>query len=401
MILRVPSYYGSFRCAAGRCEDSCCIGWEIDIDYDTYTYYKNVGGAFGERLQTCMADGEEHSFRLRENGWCPFLNEDKLCDICLTLGEEALSVVCTEYPRFTLEYENVREKMLCLSCAEAARLVFSTDEKMTWVEQELMDAYDMDGDAGEASSEPFYDEPPADEENPFLAVRLEEIRSCAVKILQDRRKPVFVRAAEYLSYCEHMQRELAEAPDPAVRERHTKDRTTGGQDFHEWCGSEGEPDSYAAGAAYFDFLERLKRFGRLEPLNQEWTDEIRRLGTFYSQDNYLSCQKHFLAARQGREYEYEHLLVYFTFRYFMRAFYDCDILKKAQFAAAGVLMIRDMDAMRYFTGNRRFLVQDRINTARIFAKEVEHSEENMEMLADDFQFEAVFSPQRLKRQLLL
>ena len=73
MILRVPSYYKTFQCIADKCEHSCCIGWEIDIDDDSYDYYMGIEGAFGERLkeQTVTGDGE-HSFVLRKNGWCPF-----------------------------------------------------------------------------------------------------------------------------------------------------------------------------------------------------------------------------------------------------------------------------------------------------------------------------------------
>ena len=66
MILRVPSYYKTFQCIADKCEHSCCIGWEIDIDEDSYDYYMGIEGAFGERLkeQTVTEDGE-HSFVLR------------------------------------------------------------------------------------------------------------------------------------------------------------------------------------------------------------------------------------------------------------------------------------------------------------------------------------------------
>ena len=51
MILRVPSYYKTFQCIADKCEHSCCIGWEIDIDEDSYDYYMGIEGAFGERLK--------------------------------------------------------------------------------------------------------------------------------------------------------------------------------------------------------------------------------------------------------------------------------------------------------------------------------------------------------------
>ena len=35
MILRYPSYYDKFRCIAGACPNTCCAGWEIDIDDET------------------------------------------------------------------------------------------------------------------------------------------------------------------------------------------------------------------------------------------------------------------------------------------------------------------------------------------------------------------------------
>ena len=42
MKLYAPSYYKSFKCIADKCRHSCCIGWEIDIDDDTFEYYKTV-----------------------------------------------------------------------------------------------------------------------------------------------------------------------------------------------------------------------------------------------------------------------------------------------------------------------------------------------------------------------
>ena len=38
MIVRVPDYFKEFSCIAGACKDSCCLGWEIDIDEDSYEY---------------------------------------------------------------------------------------------------------------------------------------------------------------------------------------------------------------------------------------------------------------------------------------------------------------------------------------------------------------------------
>ncbi|MBR4077900.1 MAG: hypothetical protein IKK17_04775, partial [Oscillospiraceae bacterium] len=50
MKLMAPDYYPQFRCIAGACKHSCCIGWEIDIDEDTLETYKSMDGEIGKRL---------------------------------------------------------------------------------------------------------------------------------------------------------------------------------------------------------------------------------------------------------------------------------------------------------------------------------------------------------------
>ena len=63
MILRVPEYYEKFSCIASRCKDSCCAGWEIDIDEDSYAYPFNI-----EQIRNdCIALGKSFGFVLNES----------------------------------------------------------------------------------------------------------------------------------------------------------------------------------------------------------------------------------------------------------------------------------------------------------------------------------------------
>lgn len=32
MKIRVPEYYKDFACIGGTCIDTCCAGWEVDVD---------------------------------------------------------------------------------------------------------------------------------------------------------------------------------------------------------------------------------------------------------------------------------------------------------------------------------------------------------------------------------
>ena len=63
MLFVFPDYYKKFKCIKSECRHNCCIGWEIDIDPDTYSFYRSVGNIFDENIST---DGEPH-FILGEN----------------------------------------------------------------------------------------------------------------------------------------------------------------------------------------------------------------------------------------------------------------------------------------------------------------------------------------------
>ena len=126
MKLIVPDYYDDFICIADRCKHSCCIGWEIDIDDETLEKYQKLKGDFGKRLNAGIETGECGAhFRLGENERCPFLNEKGLCDIILTVGEEYLSQICTDHPRYCSFYSDRTEIGLGLCCEEAARMILS------------------------------------------------------------------------------------------------------------------------------------------------------------------------------------------------------------------------------------------------------------------------------------
>ena len=130
MKLIAPDYYENFACIADRCMHSCCIGWEIDIDEETLADYQSVEGAFGERLRAGIEIREDGAcFRLGENERCPFLNENGLCDIILNIGEERLSQICTDHPRFCSFYGDRTEIGLGLCCEEAGRIILSQKEK--------------------------------------------------------------------------------------------------------------------------------------------------------------------------------------------------------------------------------------------------------------------------------
>ena len=80
MLTVYPDYYPAFRCIAGDCKHSCCIGWEIDIDEESLAKYRAMPGALGTRLRQNISAGDPPHFVLGEGERCPFLNQCGLCD---------------------------------------------------------------------------------------------------------------------------------------------------------------------------------------------------------------------------------------------------------------------------------------------------------------------------------
>lgn len=130
MKIYTPNYYKNFKCIAGKCNHNCCIGWEIDIDEDTYEYYQSIHGRFGNKLKKDIILNDDCAcFRLDGKGRCAFLNKNNLCDIILKLGEDALCQICSDHPRFRNFYVDATEIGLGLCCEEAGRLILGQKEK--------------------------------------------------------------------------------------------------------------------------------------------------------------------------------------------------------------------------------------------------------------------------------
>lgn len=179
MKLIAPDYYPAFSCIADKCRHSCCIGWEIDVDSDTYEYYKQINSDFGKRLMCGIdADGETPHFILSHDERCPFLNSRNLCDIITNLGEEALCQICSDHPRYRSFFSDRTEIGLGLCCEAAGKIILTHQAKMYLIQLE---------DDGE-------DEFIFDDEQAFF-----NLRNRIFDILQNRNLPVKMRIENMLA----------------------------------------------------------------------------------------------------------------------------------------------------------------------------------------------------------
>ncbi len=385
MILRVPEYYDEFSCIASRCKDSCCAGWEIDIDDESYEYYRSVEGAFGDRLRESMFVAEDGGYRFKLKGpkRCAMLNDNNLCDLYTALGEEALCEVCTEYPRFSLVYGQVEQKALSLSCEEVGRILFGRTEP-----EQLIDI-ELPGDCED------------DEEDPQYVAFMEWVQKEAVAILQNRELSITERTREFLAWCDRVQTIInySQAKDDLSILEAWKNQDAD-REIREWeqKNIEGK-EKPARNLSYEDFCDRFEIFLDMEELDEEWINTKAEFEQIYHEDTYERLLLAYLNSKDYSELGYEHLLVYFVYRYLMNAVYDYDILSYAKMIVVATLVVRDMDAARFQRNGGSFTMFDRIDVARIFSKEVEHSEGNAEDLKEMCMMEEIASVDALYRQL--
>lgn len=132
-----PEYYDDFRCVADECRHSCCVGWEIEIDPDSLERFYAIGGRLGKKLRDCIATEPEPHFILDRDERCPFLNESGLCELILERGEDVLSDICAEHPRFYNEFSARTEYGVGMCCEAATKLLLEHEGVVSLICEEL------------------------------------------------------------------------------------------------------------------------------------------------------------------------------------------------------------------------------------------------------------------------
>ena len=185
--MRYPLYFKEFKCIGGICEDSCCIGWDVDIDKSTFKEYfkvqdKDMKKMFQKNVynnNNCDYDEVDYGkVKLKVGKRCPFLDEENYCVIHSKLGEGYLSNVCTSFPRITNKIDGYYEMSLDVACPEAARIILLKKDEIEFSEsEEILGKHILSSDI----------DTKAKEFNNLPIKYLKEIRSLSIKIIKNRK----------------------------------------------------------------------------------------------------------------------------------------------------------------------------------------------------------------------
>lgn len=384
MKIRVPEYFKDFKCIASKCEDTCCAGWGIVIDDATYARYKNVQGEFGDRLRSeIVHEAGENIFVLKGNN-CPFLNEEKTCDIYINIGEENLCYTCQQYPRYTEEFGSLREIGISLSCPEAARIMLNNSKK---VEFELSENNEVVSSYNDINAQLF--------------IELLQSRKIIMDIIQDRTIDLRKRAALALLFVDEIQEKIDESEIKEIKSVREKYLDKG---FLEELINELEEYKDNEGAKYDNMHEYFKVFKDLKHITPDdplgLNDALRYFWqTDEDEELYIIKHRQFEEYYNDKLYKFENILVYFVFRYFMKAVFDYDVLAKIKTALVSYMVIRELAVVRYIENNE-FTDEDMVDIAHTYSKDIEHLEENIEALAELFETNDVFDIEEMVMALM-
>jgi lysine-N-methylase len=395
MKVMTPHYYKDFRCIAGACTDTCCAGWDVDVDKNSYKYYKTVKGAFGKRLKSVMVPSQdgECTFTLKEGGRCPFLNDDNLCDLYIELGEDKLCETCAEFPRFINDYGNIREIGIAPSCKTAGELMFSYKDELTFdtVEDNSLTPEPNDIDA-------------------YTYMQLRQARIVAFGIISDRDISIFERLMLYLNYAKRIQKHLDAERDELIA---GVAKRFCGPDYREKLLDKLKsrdtvlPDKLQDGDIVKSTPEVRKLYGNrlikglrhffddfkgMEVINPDWNIHVARVRQFLdglADDSELAAvMKDYHAGSEAFAHEYEQLAMYYVYRYMLDAVNDYDVLLKAKNAVIGILAVDIMAAANRAAGQQSdFRKPDftmRVDIAHLYSRQFEHSYYNYEVYREYF-----------------
>ncbi|MGG7059743.1 flagellin lysine-N-methylase [Clostridium tertium] len=379
MKIRTPDYFNEFKCIADRCEDTCCAGWGIVIDDESYKKYLSTKGKLGEELRSKIINDDGDNIFVLKGDRCSFLNESNLCDIYSNLGSDGLCYTCRQYPRYLEEFGNLREVGISLSCPEAARIILSKNDKMKFNLSENNEEVNSYNDI-----------------NPNIYINLMQSRKIVLDILQDRKMELRDRCTLVLTFANEIQEKIDSNDINSIKDINKKYLD---KDFLYKFIISFQEFNNKLDQKYLNIYEIINIFIDLKHLKPNDILGLENSLRYFWQNEedikvYQDLNNSFNEYYKDNEYQFEQILIYYVFRYFMKSVFDYDVLAKIKFALISFIVIRELSIIRYLE-NKKFLDEDMVDIAHIYSRDIEHLEENIEVLEELFETRIEFSVENL------
>ncbi len=319
-----PEFFDSFVCKADKCTDTCCAGWEIIVDDDTYSKYQKIGkNDFAHISEGIISDSEGNCiFRIKECDRCWFLKDDGFCDIYSRYGEDALCYICREHPRFYNWYDNAIESGLGLCCEKVCEMLFNADTRFSLTS------------SGEKADDDYF--------------TLFDLREKCFLLLKDDKHEFEVRISELLDFAVNTESEL----------------------FGYDCKRVYAEDNQML------FEDIVELFSKTEAINQDWTELVDDIKNNIAEITAISVKTHFNII------DYEKFISYIIYRNLIESAFNSGFVNGIAFAVASLVFLHICDCYTLLVKGE-FSDIDRINNVKMWSKQIEYCEENIDLLNSD------------------
>ncbi len=361
MIHRKQSGYDAFKCIADKCPKSCCEGWQIMIDDESIDRYQNESGHFGQRLLESI-DFAEQCF-LQNNSRCAMLNDNGLCDLHSSLGEESLCYTCKMFPRHVEEFQDIREYSLSLSCPEYVRMLMKPSYRF--------DINETEDDA--------IDDPEEFEDYDFILFdKLDFARDKMLHIAANSNQPLWERLNQIAS----MALALQECYD--LGDIFEMDNIASGDNSNRTDVPSAIDDFYNDNIiSTLDYsIESMDVLINMEVLEESWRDSIISAQKYWKRNsNDTQICKSAMFPDSNTEFIFQKIFESLLYTYFCGAVYDGQIYARAMIAVQSTRWLM----MLYYANH----CKDLNSIIYLYSREVEHSDLNVDALIEHFENELI------------
>lgn len=332
-----PDYYKDFKCIAEKCGDTCCAGWDVDVDERSYEFYKEQKGEIGKRLLNVMIPKKDGgcTFKLTENMRCPFLDKDNLCDIYKELGEDALCETCDEFPRFKNEYGSTREIGVAPSCPVVAEMFVNIGktELVSELNDETVKTYN-DIDAS------VYFELIHLRKDIFNTIFDKSRGTLSERLIQIYKK-VFI-----------------------------------------WENDEETEDLSENKKPDYDIEYMLKPFEGYEIINADWHKKLEEYNAYKNiGDEEKTVLKEHIVSIENNNYSFENLMFYYVYRFFLQAVYEDNAVVQIKKAVVAYIVCRKL-CESYLYVHKDITGENIADIFHLYSRQFEHSYINYEYVTE-------------------
>ena len=160
----------------------------------------------------------------------------------------------------------------------------------------------------------------------------------------------------------------------------------------------GKKDTYKYIRKFFESFEGM------EVINKDWNIYTEEVNNFFeeckSAEQFRAVVKEFNEYHKEDETEYEQLLMYYLYRYFLDSVYDYNLFLKVKGGIVGIIAIKMLNIADWWYNNKELSFTRKVDLAHLYSRQYEHSYYNYEVYNQYFMSKRAYAYENLLSELI-